>query len=190
MTRIAPPDLLQCPACAGYFKRYEFTSLHFDDDVPVSSDDKNGNWWAGESGAVGRCPSCASVVWIDDAVVLMPAPQEARHIGPLSRVWQRITGDRSGRLQAERKWKSLPAGIQQAERFDGLKHAHDYIEALKILPPGVYDREIHLPRDIWWASNEYLRGKRGGMFVALPGVAEHEAHANMQRLQGLLKQDS
>jgi hypothetical protein len=188
MTRFAPPTLYQCSACAGYFKRYGFRSLFFD-EVPDWSDGKNSNWWARASGSVGRCPSCIGIVWIEDAIELMPAPSEPPPIGPLERIWHRMTGDKRGRLSEEQDWQALPAGIQQAERFDGLHHAHDLIDALLALPPDALDREGHLRRRLWWASNDHLRGQRGVSLVALPGVAEDVAQANMQRLLALIEHD-
>jgi hypothetical protein len=188
MTRLAPPTLYQCPACAGYFKRYGFSSLFFD-TVPDWSDGKNCNWWAQKSGAVGRCPNCTSIVWFEDAVELMPAPSESRPIGPLARVWHRITGDKRGKLREERDWLALPAGIQQAERIDGLHHAHDLIDALGALQPDALDREIHLRRRLWWSSNDHLRSLRGVDYVALPAVAEGVAHVNAQRLLELIEHD-
>jgi hypothetical protein len=188
MTRFAPPTLYQCPACTGYFKRYGFRSLFFD-AVPDWSDGKNGNWWAGASGSVGHCPSCSSIVWIEDAVDLMPAPTEPRRIGPLARIWHRMTGDRHGRLSEERDWQALPTGIQHAECIDGLHHARDLIDALQALPCDAIDREVYLRRRLWWASSDHLRGQRGVANVALPGVAEEVAHANMLRLQELLEHD-
>jgi hypothetical protein len=189
MTRFAPPILYQCPACADYFKRSGFRSLHFDDEIPDWSDGRNGNWWARESGSVGRCPSCSGIVWIDDAEKLMPAPQEPRPIGPISRVWHLVIGDRNGRLREEREWKVLPAGVQQAEYFDGLVHAHDFIEALTSFSSDAQDRETYLRRRIWWASSDHLRGQRGVSLIALPSVAEDVAHANMQRLLELFEHD-
>lgn len=189
MTRFAPPALYQCPACAGCFKRSGFRSLYFDDEIPDWSDGRNGNWWARNSGNVGRCPSCSGIVWIDDAVKRMAAPQEPRQIGPIARLWHLLTGDRSGRLREEREWKALPTGIQQAEHFNGLEHAHDFIEALAALSPDAQGREVHLRRQLWWASNDHLRGQRDVSLVALPGVAEDVAHANMQRLLVLIEHD-
>jgi len=188
MTRIAPPTLYQCPACAGYFKRYGFMSLCFDDG-PDWSDGKNVNWWAQESGLVGRCPSCSSFVWIEDAVALMPAPSEPGPIGPLERTWYRVTGDKRGRLRDERAWHALPAGIRQAERIDGLRRAHDLIDALLTLPPDALDREIHLRRWLWWSSNDHMRGMHSFAYVALPSVAEEVAYANIMRFQALLEHD-
>lgn len=189
MTRFAPPVLYQCPACTGYFKRSSFASLFFDDDMPEWSDGKNGNWWAQKSGSVGRCPSCTGIIWIEDAVELMPAPGEPRPIGRLARIWHRVTGDKRGRLHEERAWHALPAGIRQAERIDGLHHPHDVIDALGSLPPNVLDREIYLRRRLWWASNDHLRGQGGIDFVALPRVSEEIALTNALRLQELLEHD-
>ena len=144
MTRFAPPDLHQCPACAGYFKRDALISLHFADDVPEWSDGKCGQWWAGASGHVGRCPACSGIVWIDDATVVMEALFAPRPIGAVARVRYYITGDRSGRLQEERDWHTLPPAIQQAKSIDGLVHAEDLIEALATVAPGSPEREVHL----------------------------------------------
>lgn len=189
MTRFAPPTVYQCPACAGYFKRSGFRSLHFDDFVPDWSDGKNGNWWARKSGTVGRCPACVGIIWIEDAIALMPAPCKPRPIGLLARFWHRVTGDKGGRLCEERDWQALPAGIQQAESIDGLNHAHDLLDALGALSPDELDRERYLRRRLWQASNDHLRGQHGVCHVALPRVAEDVAHANMLRLLELLEND-
>lgn len=189
MTRYSPPTLYQCPVCAGYFKHYALQSLFFDAALPDWSDGKNANWWALASGAVGRCPSCTSIVWIEDAVALMPAPSEPRSIGPLARTWHRMTGDKRGRLREEREWLALPKGMQRAERVDGLHHAHDLIDALGALPPDALDREIHLRRRLWWASSDHLRGRHGVAYIALPSVAEDVAYANAQRLLELIQRD-
>lgn len=189
MTRFAPPTLYQCPACAGYFKHYVLRSLFFDDAVPEWSDGKNSNWWAHASGSVGRCPSCTGIVWIEDAVDLMPAPTEPRRIGPLARIWHHITGDSGGRLRDEHDWHALPADIRQAERIDGLHHAHDLIDALLALPPDALSREVYLRRRLWWASNDHLRSDQNAACVALPSVTEEMADANMQRLLELIEHD-
>lgn len=189
MTRLAPPTLYQCPACAGYFKHYALRSLFFDDAVPQWSDGKNGNWWARESGSVGRCPSCTSVVWIEDAEPVMLAPSEPLPIGPLARAWHRMTGDKRGRLREEREWHALPKGLQHAQRIGGLHHAHDLIEAIQALPRDAHDREIHLRRRLWWSSNDHLRGQHGCADSAMPGVAEEVAHANVRRLLELFEHD-
>lgn len=187
MTRLAPPTLYQCPACAGYFKHCALRSLFFDDAVPQWSDGKNGNWWARESGSVGRCPSCASIVWIEDAEPVMVAPSEPLPIGPLARAWHRMTGDKRGRLREEREWHALPNGLQHAQRIGGLHHAHDLIEAIQALPRDAHDREIHLRRRLWWSSNDHLRGQHDCAHSALPGVAEEVAHANVRRLLELFQ---
>lgn len=198
MTRLAPPTLCKCPVCAGYFKRYGFSSLFFDDDVPLWSDGKNANWWARASGAVGRCPSCASIVWIEDAVTLMPARSEPRPISPLARAWHRMTGDKRGRLREWREWAALPAEIKQAKSIDRLECADDFIEALAALPDADdIGREVYLRRQLWWASSDHQRVRVDGMLVtsspavaAAPGLAnrllllelfEHNPKAQVER---------
>lgn len=189
MTRFSPPIIHRCPACAGYFKRYALISLFFD-DVTVWSDGKSGQWWANASGSVGRCPECTGIVWLVDANEIMRAPYKPRPISPLVRVWHRLTGDRGGRLRDEREWDSLPAGIRNAEQFDGLKCADDFIEALAALPPDAVDREKHLRQRLWWASNDHLRVLDSEAGAApQPAVAEEIARANAQRLVELLEHD-
>lgn len=190
MTRFSPPIIHQCPACAGYFKRYALISLFFD-TVTEWSDGKSGQWWANASGSVARCPACAGIVWLADASEVMRAPYKPLPIGPLARVWHRVTGDRGGRLQDEREWDSLPAGIRNAEQIAGLKCADDFIEALAALPPGVADREKHLRQRLWWASNDHLRMvDSDASATPQPAVAEEIARANAERLVELLEHDS
>jgi len=191
MTRLAPPTLHQCPACAGYFKRSVLVSLHFYDDVPEWSDGMSGQWWAGASAPVGRCPACRNVVWVDDAIAVMQAPQEPRQIGPMARLWHRITGDKRGRLRDERKWALLPTGIKQAKNIDRLECADDFIEALAALPAADDDgREVYLRRRLWWASSDHQRVRVDGMLVtSSPAVAAAPALANRLRLLELLEHD-
>jgi hypothetical protein len=148
MTRLSASTLYQCPACARYFTHSVLTFLHYYDDVPSWSDGKNGQWWAGIGGPVGRCPSCRSVVWIDDATKVMRAPREPRAIGALARLWHHLTGDRSDRLR-EREWAALPREIKEAERIDGLHNAQDFNDALALLSPDATDREVFLRRRLW-----------------------------------------
>lgn len=150
----------------------------------------SGQWWAGAGAPVGRCPTCRNVVWIDDAIALMPAPREPRNIGPIGRLWHRRTGDKRGRLRAWLEWTALPAEIKQAKRFDRLECADDFIEALAALPANDADgREVYLRRRLWWSSNDHLRGLYGVMPVTLPSVAEDVAQANMLRLLELFEHD-
>lgn len=190
MTRFAPPTLYQCPACAGYFKRSGFRSLYFDDAIPEWSDGRNGNWWARASGSVGRCPSCSGIVWMDDAVALMPAPNEPRPMGRLARIWHQITGDRSGSLRNEHEWDALPDGIKGAERIDSLQNAQDFIEALAGLPLDALDREVHLRQRLWWVSNDHQRlGGDGRPMASQPAVGPAESRANILRLLELFEHD-
>lgn len=188
MTRLAPPNLYQCPACAAYFKRFGFRSLFFDDAIPEWSDGKNGNWWAHASGAVGRCPSCAGIIWLEDAEELMPAPIKPWPIGSIDRLWYRITGDRRGRLREEREWHALPRAIREAESIDRLAGVQGFIEALAALSADETDREIYLRRRLWWASNDHLRHQGGDTTTTLsPTVAAEVARANAQRLLELIQ---
>lgn len=190
MTCFAPPDLHKCPACAGYFQRDVLVSFHYYDDMPEWSDGMSGQWWAGASAPVGRCPACCRIVWIDDAIAVMQAPMEPGKIGPIGRLWHRVTGDKRGRLRDERKWALLPTGIKQAKSIERLECADDFIEALAALPAADDDgREVYLRRRLWWASSDHLRGDHDGACVALPSVTEEMAHANMQRLLALIEHD-
>lgn len=188
MTRFAPPYLHQCPACAGYFTRAVLTSLHYYDDMPEWSDGKSGQWWAGASGSVGRCPSCTGIVWLDDAMALMESPTEPRPIGPVARIWHRLTGDKRGRLREERNWLALPAEIKGTQSIVNLTTADDYIEALAAQPLGARDREIHLRRRLWWASNNHLRVIDGAI-EQRPAVAADAALINAERLLELFEHD-
>lgn len=119
----------------------------------------------------------------------MAAPSEPLPIGSLARAWHRMMGDKRGRLRKEREWHALPKGLQHAQRIDGLHHAHDLIDALGALRPDALDREIHLRRRLWSASNDHLRGQHGLAYIGLPGVAEEVAHANALRLLELFEHD-
>jgi len=189
MTRFSPPIIHQCPACAGYFKRYALISLFFD-TVTEWSDGKSGQWWASASGSVGRCPACTGIVWLADADEIMRAPYKPRPIGAIARVWHRLTGDRGGRLRDEREWDALPDGIRDAEQFDGLLCADDFIEALAAMPHDAADREKHLRQRLWWASNDHFRvADSDASATPQPVVAEEIARANAQRLLEMLEHD-
>jgi len=181
MTRLSPPTLYRCPACADYFTRTVLTFLHFYDDVPEWSDGKNEQWWAGIGSPAGRCPSCLTVLWVDDATALIREHWEPRAIGRWSRLWYLLTGDRSGRLREEREWALLPREIKKAERFIGLNTVQDYIDALAQSAPLVPSREEYLRRKLWWASNDHLRRESNA-----PALAADAARANMERLLVLL----
>ena len=190
MTRFSPPIIHQCPACAGYFKRYALISLFFD-TVTEWSDGKSGQWWANASGSVGRCPACTSIVWLADAHEIMRAPYKPRSTGPVARAWHRITGDRNGWLSEEREWEALPDGIKNAEQFEGLKCADDFIEALATLQPDAVDCEKHLRQRLWWASNDLLRvvtGQEGS--APQPAVAAEITRANARRLLEMVERDT
>lgn len=191
MTRFARPALHQCPACAGYFTRTVLASLHFYDGMPEWSDGKSGQWWAGAGASVGRCPACRSVVWIDDAIAVMQVPLEPRKIGPMARLWHRVTGDKRGRLRAAREWAALPAGIRQAEPIDRLECVDDFMEALAALhADDTGGREVYLRRRLWWASSDHQRARGDGTLVApLPVVAAAPARANRLRLLELVERD-
>lgn len=190
MTRFTPPDLYQCPACAGYFKRYVLASLHYCDDVPYWSDGKSGQWWAGAGAPAGRCPTCRSVVWIDDAIVVMPAPHAPRKVGPVARLWHQITGDKRGRLRAEQEWAALPTGIKHAKSIDSLECPADVIDALAALPAADGGREVYLRRRLWWASSDYQRMHGDGEMVVSPPIIDAAlARANRLRLLELFEHD-
>jgi len=191
MTRFAPPTIYQCPACAGYFKRYALGSLHFYDDVPEWSDGMSGQWWAGVGAPVGRCPACCNVVWVDDAIAVMQAPLEPRKIGPMARLWHRMTGDKRGRLRAVREWAALPIEIKQAESIDRLECADDLMEALTAPPTDdADDREVYLRRRLWWASSDHQRERVDGLLVtSSTTVAAAPALANRLRLLELVERD-
>lgn len=181
MTRLSPPTLYHCPACAAYFVRSALTFLHFYHDVPEWSDGKNEQWWVGLSAPVGRCPTCLAVIWLDDANALMPVPQEPRQISSLSRLWHLLTGDRSGRLRDDREWASLPRVIKEAKRLVELSTTQDYIDALVQIAHVRPDREEYLRRKLWWASNDYLRRESSTATLEV-----NAARANMERLLDLL----
>jgi len=119
----------------------------------------------------------------------MEAPNEPRPIGTLARVWHSMTGDKRGRLREEIDWRALPAGIRQAKSIDGLRHAHDLIDALLAQSPLAMDREIYVRRRLWWSSNDHQRGLYSVTLIALPSVAEDVAHTNMLRLLELFEHD-
>jgi hypothetical protein len=181
MTRLSPPMLYRCPACTGYFTRAELTSLHFYDDVPNWSDGKSEQWWVGLSGPAGRCPTCLKVIWVEDSTHVMAAPHEPAMIGTLSRLWYRLTGDRSGRLQDEQEWASLPREVKEAGRLIGLSTTYDYVDALAQIVPLPLDREEYLRRKLWWAANDHLRRESN-----TPTLEVDAARANMERLLALL----
>jgi hypothetical protein len=130
-------------------------------------------------------------VWIDDAIEVMQAPMEPGKIGPIGRLWHRMTGDKRGRLRDERKWALLPTGIKQAKSFDRLECADDFIEALAALPATDDDgREVYLLRRLWWASSDHQRVRVDGMLVtSSPAVAAPPALANRLRLLELFERD-
>jgi hypothetical protein len=181
MTRLSPPTLYRCPACAGYFTRSVLTFLHFYDDVPEWSDGKNEQWWAGIGGPAGRCPACLTVVWVETDTALKREHWEPQAISRWSRLWHLVTGDRTGRLQEEREWASLPREMREAERLDSLNTAQDYIDALAQIVPLVPERERYLRRKLWWASNDHLRRESGA-----PALEANAARHNMERLLALL----
>jgi len=181
MTRLSPPTLYRCPACARYFTRSVLTFLHFYDDVPEWSDGKNEQWWAGIGGPAGRCPACLTVVWVETDTALKREHWEPQAISRWSRLWHLVTGDRTGRLREEREWASLPREMREAERLDSLNTAQDYIDALAQIVPLVPERERYLRRKLWWASNDYLRRESGS-----PPLEADAARTNMERLLDLL----
>lgn len=181
MTRLSPPSLYRCPACARYFTRSVLTSLHFYEDVLIWSDGKNEQWWAGIGGPAGRCPSCRTVVWVDSNTALVRDHWAPPPVGIWSRLWHMLTWDRSGRLREEREWASLPREKREAERLDSLSTVQDYVDALAQIVPLLPDREEYLRRKLWWASNDHLRRESGG-----PALEADAARANMQRLLDLL----
>jgi hypothetical protein len=190
MTRFAPPTLYQCPACAGYFKRYVLMSLHFYDDLPEWSDGMSGQWWAKAGAPVGRCPSCAGIVWLEDVADFMPAPIKPWPIGSVDRLWYHIIGDRRGRLREEREWAALPLAIREAESIDGLRSAQDFIEALVELAVDETDREIYLRRRLLLASNDHLRRRMDQPPAGTqPAVAPAVALANKLCLLELVESD-
>lgn len=190
MTRFSPPIIYQCPACAGYFKHCALISLHYYDDVPEWSDGKNGQWWAGSCGQVGRCPACSKTVWIEDATEVMHSCSKPAEIGVVARLWHRITGDRSDRLRDEREWDALPNGVKGAEGIDGLQDARDFIEALAGLPPDAPAREAHLRKRLWWLSGHRQRfGVDGAPIAPQPTVDAATASENRERLLMLLAHD-
>lgn len=190
MTRFSPPIVYQCPTCAGYFTRSTLGFMHYHDDVPDWSDGRSGQWWARAGGPIGRCPACRIVVWIDDAKEVMPAPRKPLPIGAVARVWHRMTGDRSGRLNDEREWNEVRREIKEAEQIDSLQGAQDFIEALTALSPHIRDREVYLRRQLWWALNDHRRlGADGMPMESKPAVTPAEAHANILRLLELFEHD-
>lgn len=185
MTQLSAPTLYRCPACNDYFTRSVLTFLHFYDDVPSWSDGKNEQWWARIGSPVGRCPTCTKIFWIDEEAALMPSPEEPAAMNVLARVWHLLTGDRSGRLNAEREWLSLPREMKEAGRFTRLSTAQDYLDALAQITPLLPDQEEYLRRKLWWASNDHHRRESGDHVLEVKA-----ARANMERLLALLPSDA
>jgi hypothetical protein len=190
MTQLSAPTLYQCPACAGYFTRSVLTFLHYYNDVPKWSDRMNAQWWAGNGAPVGRCPACTKVIWVNDAKAVMPAPRKPHPIGVVARLWHRVSGDRKGRLRAERDWIALPREIKEADRIIGLQSAGDLLDALAVLAPDGGDREIYVRRRLWWASSDHHRLRIDGTPISTqPVVAPAEARTNALRLLELFEND-
>lgn len=188
MTRFSEPILYRCPECSGYFTRSFLASLHFYGDVPEWSDGRPGQWWAGLVSPVGRCPACSRVVWLGDAKELMEAPRAPDPLSNLGRRWRKLTGDRDGRLQAERDWDALPVEIKQAPSFGHLQGPRDMQQALdtaRNLPP---TRELYLRLRLWWASNDHLVRDPTKPAIAR-SVPVEAARANSERLLDLLQDD-
>lgn len=181
MTRLSPTKLYRCPACAGCFTRSGLSSLHFHADVPEWSDGKNEQWWADIGAPAGRCPTCLAFIWIHDVPEWMPAPVEPRPIGRMSRLWHRLTGDRHGRIRAEREWAALDPALKNAESLVGLRTTQDFVDALAQMAPMAPDQEEYLRRKLWWSANDHLR--QGD---ANPTLDAQAARANMERLLALL----
>jgi hypothetical protein len=184
MTRYSAPIIHKCPACAGYFKRHTLTSMHFHADVPDWSDGKNGQWWASASGSVGRCPVCATSLWIEDAVEVMRLPRHTPTMVGLDRLWHRMTGDRHGRLREVLEWEGLPTAIKNAERLDWLSKADDFIAALTEAPPQTRERELHLRVRLWWALNDHRRYNKSSSPTA---THSDLARPNMVRILALIE---
>lgn len=109
----------------------------------------------------------------------------------LERIWHRLSGDRNGRLRAWLEWEALPDSIKNAERFDGLSEADDFIAALDELPSDARDRETHLRLRLWWASNDHCRVDWGGELVEPhPVVGPGIADANKMRLLEFVENDA
>lgn len=190
MTRYSTPTIHQCPACGGYFKRSTLVSMHFHAEVPEWTDGKNGQWWAGAGAPVGRCPSCSTAVWIDDAAEVMQLPRLPPAMCATARRWHRMTGDRNGRLRAVLEWEALPDEIKHAEGIDQLESADDYINALAKLPPDAVAEELHLRRRLWWAGNDHSRFRANGEPIAQqPRVSPDVARSNMLRILVLIEHD-
>jgi hypothetical protein len=190
MTRLSPPIIHKCPSCAGNFTRHTLTSLHFYDDAPDWSDGKSGQWWAGSTGCVGRCPVCSKIVWIEDADEVMRLPWKPCAIGAVTRLWHRVTGDRRGLLRELREWNTLPREVQEAQSLGRLISASDFIQALAELPQDAKGREVHLRHRLWWACNDHLGAREGeGRGEMRSAVDQDAARANALRLLVLLEYD-
>ena len=184
----APIIIHQCPACGGCFKRSSGISPYPQGDIPEWTDGKNGQWRAGASAPVGRCPLCSTAVWIDDATEVMQLPRFPPAMRAAARLWHRMTGDRNGRLRAVLEWEALPHEVKHAEGIDQLESANDYIDALANLPPEALAEELYLRRRLWWAGNDHCRFMANGEPIAQqPFVPPAVAHSNMLRLLVLLE---
>lgn len=160
MTRFAPPAVLRCPMCGDHLYKRRLASFN-DFGATGWSDGYASVWALNAMSALGKCPWCMALFWLDDAEQEGVLPRKPYRIGWMERAYLRLTGDKRGLLAQERAWHASPWEWKNAKDIE-LPTLADWQAALQERATLTPAREKLARRQIWWRSNDHLRLKHDG----------------------------
>ncbi len=184
MTSFARPYVLRCPSCGGLLFQHRLASFN-DFGAMGWSDGYTSIWGLNAVSQLGKCPWCSSVFWLDDAEKIGVLPREAAPKSWVMRLILRLTGDKHGELERERKWQETPEEWKSAKYVD-YPTVDDYWAALENTNTLTPAREILVRRRLWWWGNDHLRiGRDGTPWSSKPELSNQQIRSNLETLYDL-----
>jgi tetratricopeptide (TPR) repeat protein len=139
-------------------------------------------WALNAIAALGKCPWCKALFWLDDAEQVGVLPRGPYRIGWIERAYLHLTGDKRGLLARERTWHTTPWEWKSAKDIE-LPTLADWQTALQERAALTPAREKLARRQIWWRSNDHLRFRRDGTPCEAQAVmAAGDEQENLERL--------
>ncbi|MHB0986882.1 MAG: hypothetical protein ACYC05_15000 [Sulfuricella sp.] len=184
MTSFARPFVLKCPKCGNHVLRRRLASFN-DFGAMGWSDGCTSIWVLNAISQLGKCPWCKSLFWLDDADAVGVLPREPLPVSWAMRLILRLTGDKYGQLERERKWQETPEEWKSAKDVD-YPSLDDWWAALENTNTLTPAREMLVRRQLWWQGNDHLRLNRDGKPCSSePELNDRQIRDNLEALYGL-----